>query len=81
VGACLKLTPQQIEAFVRLRTSPDFKRFEEVVREYEDELTERVISAIDALTIHRTQGSIHVLQELRRLVDSAPETLKKLSGK
>jgi len=81
VGARLKLTPQQIEALVRLRTSPDYKLFEEAVREYEGELTERVVKSRERVTIHQAQGGIDACRALRALVDSAPETLRKMTGK
>lgn len=81
MGAGLKLTPQQIEALVRLRGSPDFKLFEEAVREYETELTERVVKSRDRVTVHQAQGGIETCRTLRTLVDSAPETLRKMIGK
>lgn len=81
MGAGLKLTPQQIEALVRLRGTPDFKLYEEAVREYEAELTERVVMSRDRVMIHQTQGGIAACRALRELVDSAPETLRKMTGR
>lgn len=81
MGAGLKLTPQRIEALVRLRQSADFKHYEEAVREYEDELTERLVKSRDRVTVHQTQGGIDTCRALRELVDSAPETLRKMTGR
>lgn len=81
MGAGLKLTPQQIEALVRLRGTADFKLYEEAVREYEAELTERMVMARDSVVLHQTQGGITACRVLRELVDSAPETLRKMTGR
>ena len=81
MGAGLKLTPQQIEALVRLRASPDFKHYEEAVREYEGELIERVVKSRDLVTVHQAQGGVEACRALRELVDSAPETLRKMTGR
>lgn len=81
MGAGLKLTPQQIEALVRLKASPDFKLYEEAVREYERELVERVVKSRDRVLIHQAQGGIDTCRALKELVDSAPETLRKMTGK
>jgi len=81
VGAGLKPTPQQVEALVRLRASPDYKLFEEAVREYERELLERLVRTHDHVHIHQSQGGIEACRNLRELVDSAPETLRKMTGK
>ena len=81
MGAGLKLTPQQVEALVRLRATPDYKLLEEAVREYERELTERVVKLHDHVQIHQSQGGIEACRTIRELVDSAPETLRKMTGK
>lgn len=81
MGAGLKLTPQQIEALVRLRASPDFKHYEEAVREYEGELLERVVKSRDRVVIHQAQGGIEAIRALKALADSAPEALRKTNGR
>jgi hypothetical protein len=79
VGDSLKPTPQQIEALARLRGTGDFKIFEEVVREYEHELVERLVSAREIPVIHQAQGGITACRELARVVNEAPDTLRKLA--
>ena len=81
MGAGLKPTLQQIEALVRLRQSADFKQFEEAVREYEGELVERVVKSRERVAIHQAQGGIEAIRAIRQLVDSAPETLRKMTGR
>jgi hypothetical protein len=77
----LKLTVQQAEALARLRTSGDFKIFEEVVREYERELVERLLLASDPVWVHRCQGGVETTRALAQFVADAPATLQKLSRK
>jgi len=81
LGACLKATSQQLEALSRLRGSTDFERHQEVSREYERELTERLVKATDPVTIHQTQGAITALRTLREFYEQAPASLTKMSGK
>lgn len=77
----MKLTVQQVEALARLRSSGDFKIFEEVVREYERELTERCLQAVDLVWVQRCQGGVDTARTLLKFVADAPETLQKLSSK
>lgn len=81
MGAGLKPTPQQVEALVRLRATPEYKLFEEAVREYERELTERLVKVHDPVHVYQSQGGIEACRTIRELVDSAPETLRKMTGK
>jgi hypothetical protein len=81
MGVGLKPTNQQLESLSRLRGSVDFERHQEVSREYERELTERLVKATDSVTVHRTQGAIEALRTLREFYESAPASLTKISGK
>lgn len=81
MGVGLKPTSQQLEALSRLRGNADFERHQEVSREYERELTERLVKATDIVTIHQTQGAINALRALREVYESAPASLTKMSGK
>jgi hypothetical protein len=81
LGVGLKPTNQQLESLSRLRGSVDFERHQEVSREYERELTERLVKAADSVTIHRTQGAIEALRTLREFFESAPASLTKITGK
>jgi hypothetical protein len=73
----LKLDQIKVESLARLRSNEDFKRFAEVVREYEHDLNERLVKATDAVTIHRAQGGVEACRELIQAVHDAPETLRK----
>jgi len=77
VGVGLKPTFQQLEALASLRGNTDFARHQEVSREYERELTERLVKAIDLATIHRTQGAIDALRTLREFFEQAPAGIEK----
>jgi hypothetical protein len=81
LGAGLKPTSQQLEALSRLRGSPDFEKHQEVSREYERELTERLVRATDVAMIHQTQGAITALRALRGFFEEAPASIQKMSGK
>lgn len=81
MGAGLKPSNQQLEGLSRLRGSTDFERHQEVSREYERELTERLVKATDIVTIHQTQGAINALRTLREFYEQAPASLTKMSGK
>jgi CHAD domain-containing protein len=81
LGVGLKPTAQQLEGLSRLRGSTDFERHQEVSREYERELTERLVNATDIVTIHETRGAIKALRALREFYESAPAGLTKMSGK
>lgn len=81
MGAGLKPSNQQLESLSRLRGSTDFERHQEVSREYERELTERLVKATDTVTVHRTQGAIDALRTLREFYEQAPASLTKMSGK
>jgi hypothetical protein len=81
MGAGLKPTLQQLEALSRLRGSTDFERHQEVSREYERELTERLVNATDTVMLHETRGAIKALRSLREIYESAPASVTKMSGK
>lgn len=77
MGCELKLDQIKVESLARLRSNEDFKRFVEVVREYEHDLNERLVKSNDLVTVHRAQGGIEVCRELVQAVNDAPETLRK----
>jgi len=66
---------------VRLRGQPDFVVFMEVVRDYERNLVERAVGAIDTPLIYRAQGGIAAFRGLLESVDLAPELIRKMAGK
>lgn len=61
--------------------NPDYRHFEEVIREYERETTERLVGARESVAVHQAQGAITACRVLREFVDSAPDTLRKMTGK
>ena len=75
----LKLTIRQAEVLSRLRVSEEFKVFEEVVKEYEKALMERLVTARDTVLVHQSQGGVEACRGVLQLVNSAPDTLYKLT--
>jgi hypothetical protein len=77
----VKLSAQQLEAVLRLRGNSDFKTFEGALREYEQDLTERLIHSNDQGTVQQTQGAIRACRQIRSAIDEAPATFAKVSNR
>lgn len=77
----MRLTPQQLEALVRLRGNADFAINQTIVKDYQDDLTAKLKQAVEPHQLYRAQGGIAALQGLLDMFAEAPETIKKLTGK
>ena len=75
----MKLSLKQAAALSNLRGNTDFDEFIQLLKEYEAEMTDRVIMCNDHATIARAQGSVAILRDLKHLITSAPEVLSKSS--
>jgi hypothetical protein len=74
-------SPKHLEAVVRLQANTDFKLFQEIIREYEREMTERTLAARDIVMVHQSQGGVEACRALEKIVATAPEVVRKLTGR
>jgi len=76
----MKLTPEELEATVRLLHNDDFQRLFNAMGNHAEGLNKRlVIQKLDTGDLHNLQGQTRNMVTLLETISGAPQQLEKLS--
>lgn len=76
----MKLTPEAAQAFTNLRGNRDFENVMKWLMEYETQETGKCVTH-EGVSLHRAQGAVAALCEVRVSYADAPATLNKIINK
>lgn len=71
-------TKKQAEALSNLRSNSDFAVVLDMLKEYEHAQTEKALTRHEPHALHRAQGSVEAVRDLRAAYVSAPDMINKL---